>query len=587
MNQFNDFGLNDELLKGIGTLGFVEPTPVQAKVIPILLKGERDLVALAQTGTGKTAAFGLPMLQLTDAKKRVVQGLVLCPTRELCLQITKDLDAFGRYAPHLKILGVYGGTPIRDQMIALHHGVHILIATPGRLVDLLRRGSAQLGNVARVVLDEADEMLSMGFQEELETILKEVPKTARTLLFSATMPAAVATMARKYMRDPEEVVLGQRNSGAANVTHECYTVHAKDRYGALKRIIDSYPGFYGIVFCRTRVETQEVADCLVQDRYNADALHGDLSQDQRDRVMKNFRIKNLTILVATDVASRGLDVNDLTHVVNYDLPSDLDIYTHRSGRTGRAGKTGISIILAHMRESYRIRAIEQAIKKKFEHKPVPTGRQVCEVKLAEILERIKLSADAGSQLDPFMPQINEALGDLSRDDLLRLLVGKDFGHIVSYYRQAQEIRVQAPPVQNTYSSHKYGDPSRQNRFIAELTQSEKHGGTRPHDALREPAGHEMAAVRIDKGRRDGLNPVILISLINRATHGPMLRLGRIRMTDHETVFEIAAAGSPKMVRHLNEAVFQNKPVQAAFEGKAPVEKPDNRPPNPKYRFKKR
>ncbi|MFH0919205.1 MAG: DEAD/DEAH box helicase [Fibrobacterota bacterium] len=570
MTLFREFGLNDELLKGIGALGFVEPTPVQSKVIPILLKSERDLVALAQTGTGKTAAFGLPMLQLTDAKKRTVQGLVLCPTRELCLQITRDLEAYGRFAPHLKILAVYGGSSIRNQMIALHQGVHILVATPGRMNDLLRRGSAQLGNVARVVLDEADEMLSMGFQEELETILKEVPKTARTLLFSATMPSAVATMARKYLRDPEEVVLGRRNAGAENVTHECYTVHARDRYGALKRIIDSYPGFYGIVFCRTRAETQEVADRLAQDRYSSEALHGDLSQDQRDRVMKNFRVKHLQILVATDVASRGLDVNDLTHIVNYDLPTDLDVYTHRSGRTGRAGKTGISIVLAHLRESYRIRAIEQVIKKKFERKPVPTGRQVCEIKLVEILERIKKTATTGTKLNSFLPQINKALGDLSRDDLVKLLLERDFGPVVDYYQQAPDIQIQAYPVP-------YERPG----------QDRKHPDSHPSTPVRESGNDDMATVRVNIGRRDALTTTLLISIINRATRGPKLPLGRIRLMDHESIFEITASGARKVVAVLNQAFMGDKPVKAVFEGNEPVEKPDNRPPHPKYPFRKR
>lgn len=586
MNTFQEFGLSEDLLKGIAELGFNEPTPVQQKVIPLLLKSERDLVALAQTGTGKTAAFGLPMLQLTDAKTRTVQGLVLCPTRELCLQITRDLAAFSRYASHLRVLAVYGGSSIRDQMNALHHGIHILVATPGRLNDLLRRGAVKLDTVARVVLDEADEMLTMGFQEELETILKEIPQTARTLLFSATMPSAVATIARKYMKDPEEAVLGRRNSGSEHVTHECYTVHARDRYETLKRIIDFSPGFYGIVFCRTRAETQEVANRLQQDRYNSDALHGDLSQDQRDRVMKNFRMKNLQILVATDVASRGLDVNELTHVVNYDLPSDLDVYTHRSGRTGRAGKAGISIVLAHMRESYRIRAIEQAIKKKFEHRSVPTSRQVCEAKLAEILGRIRASLDDLTTLESFMPQINQVLGDLSRDDLVKLLVKRDFGPIIDYYQRSPDIQVQAPSPAGSNSwrnSHDHENrnlPSERKPFIPQ-----KPDRTPP--SIRDSGNGEMVRVRVTLGRRDSLTPAALISLINRATHGPMLRLGRIQLSDRDSVFEVAASGARKMLTHLNETLFNNRQIKASFEGKEPAEKPDNRPPHPKYRFKKR
>ncbi|MCX6984441.1 MAG: DEAD/DEAH box helicase, partial [Lentisphaerae bacterium] len=327
MTKFEEFGLSPELMKGVVELGFTTPTPVQAKVIPMLIKGARDVVALAQTGTGKTAAFGLPLLQLTDAKNPATQALVLCPTRELCMQISKDLTDYGRFAPHLKILAVYGGAPIYDQIRALRHGIHIIVATPGRMKDLLNRKSANLSGVQRVVLDEADEMLNMGFQDELESILKEVPDTARTLLFSATMPKQVASIARKYMNDPEEIIIGQRNAGAPNVTHECYTVHASDRYYALKRIIDCLPAFYGIIFCRTRLETQDVASQLMADGYNSDALHGDMSQDQRDRVMNSFRKCKIQILVATDVAARGLDVDDLTHIINYDLPDDSDAYT--------------------------------------------------------------------------------------------------------------------------------------------------------------------------------------------------------------------------------------------------------------------
>ncbi|MCX6995529.1 MAG: DEAD/DEAH box helicase, partial [Kiritimatiellaeota bacterium] len=436
---FADFGLTPPLLKAIQELGFAHPTPVQSQVIPKLLQGKRDLVALAQTGTGKTAAFGLPLLQLTDPARTTTQALILCPTRELCLQITSDFADFGRYAPAIRTVAVYGGASIDTQMRALRRGAQIIVATPGRMQDLLRRRAVRLADVQRVVLDEADEMLNMGFQEDLEAILKEVPDSARTLLFSATMPKQVAAIASKYMDAPEEILIGQRNAGAEQVSHECYVVHARDRYPALRRIIDYYQGLYGIVFCRTRLETQEVADRLKADGYPADALHGELSQPQRDRVMKNFRDRELRILVATDVAARGLDVTDLTHVINYNLPDVANHYTHRSGRTGRAGKTGVSIALVHLHETSRLRYIEQLIKKSFVRKPVPTGREVCEAQLLGLLERIRQLDVTDRQLDPYLPTINRVLGDLPREDLLQRLIRMEFGRFLNDYRNAPDL----------------------------------------------------------------------------------------------------------------------------------------------------
>ena len=563
--SFNDFELTPAILKGISELGFKEPTPVQAKVIPMLLKGERDLVALAQTGTGKTAAFGLPMLQMTDANNRATQGLILCPTRELCMQISKDLESFSRFAPHLRILAVYGGSSIQTQMRALHRGIHILVATPGRMNDLLRRGAAKLDGIKRVVLDEADEMLNMGFQEELESILKEVPKTARTLLFSATMPKQVAAMAGKYMKDPEEVIVGQRNSGAERVTHECFMVHARDRYPALKRIIDARPGFYGIVFCRTRVETQDIASRLTADGYNADALHGDLSQDQRDRTMNNFRVRNLQILVATDVASRGLDVNDLTHIINYDLPSDPDVYTHRSGRTGRAGKAGVSIVLVHMRENYKIRAIERIMNKRFENKQVPSGREVCEAQLVALLEKIKNAEVPDAQLDAYLPKINEVLGDLTREDLIKRMVGRDFSRILSYYKDAHELNV--PP----HSAPRERGPQREHRDQRDEPRPERSAPPRGDDS------GELVTVRINIGRRNAINPPTLISLINRSTPGPMLKLGRISITENDTLFEVQASGVEKLLANLNKVQHGERQVSAVIDNQSGHINPDRRP----------
>ncbi len=570
MTKFEEFGLSSELMKGVVELGFATPTPVQAKVIPMLIKGARDVVALAQTGTGKTAAFGLPLLQLTDAKNSATQALVLCPTRELCMQISKDLTDYGRFAPHLKILAVYGGSPIYDQIRALRHGIHIIVATPGRMKDLLNRKSANLAGVQRVVLDEADEMLNMGFQDELESILKEVPDTARTLLFSATMPKQVAAIARKYMNDPEEIIIGQRNAGAPNVTHECYTVHASDRYYALKRIIDCLPAFYGIIFCRTRLETQDVASQLMADGYSSDALHGDMSQDQRDRVMGNFRKRNLQILVATDVAARGLDVDDLTHVINYDLPGDPDVYTHRSGRTGRAGKTGISIVLVHMREDYKIRAIERIMNKRFEHKKVPTGRQVCETHLVGLLEKIKgIDVAETVKLGPYLPKINEILADMPREELVKRFVLSEFNGFLEYYKDAPDLNVQV------------GHGHREDR-----RDRNERGGQREGDRPSHESFGPMCKLRINVGKLNGLTVPVLIGLINRATHGPMMKLGRIRIMEHSSVFEIAGGGNEKiLMQNLGKSNFKDRQLKCVPDSDdsrstGPQEAVSHTPPKP-------
>ncbi|RWX43672.1 Superfamily II DNA and RNA helicase [Candidatus Electrothrix aarhusensis] len=365
MTTFTDLGLNDELLQALDALGFTEPTPVQVKVIPLMLEQEIDIVSLAQTGTGKTAAFGLPLIHLIDSKDKRTQGLILCPTRELCMQVSRDLESFSRFTPGIKVLAIYGGASIDQQMRELRKGVQIIVATPGRLRDLIRRGKVDISGVRYAVFDEADEMLQMGFQDELNAILAETPKEKNTLLFSATMSREVANIASRYMTNPVEITMGKKNAGADNVTHEYYLINGRDRYPALKRIVDNNPDNFSIIFCRTRRDTQEVADKLIQDGYRADSLHGELSQAQRDLVMDKFRKKHLQLLVATDVAARGLDVNDLTHVINYSLPDDIAGYTHRSGRTGRAGSSGTSIALVDMRERHRIRHIEQKINKKF------------------------------------------------------------------------------------------------------------------------------------------------------------------------------------------------------------------------------
>ncbi|MCK5069184.1 MAG: DEAD/DEAH box helicase, partial [Desulfocapsa sp.] len=426
MKNFTELGINEDILKAIATLGFDKPTPVQEKVIPLMLQEKTDLVSLAQTGTGKTAAFGIPLIQWANPSKRHTQGLVLCPTRELCMQVARDLEAYSKFIPKMSILPVYGGARIDQQMNRLRKGVQIIVATPGRLKDLLNRKAVDLSNINYIVFDEADEMLNMGFQDEITAILAHTPKEKNTLLFSATMPKEVARIAKKYMTNPTELTIGTKNAGADNVRHEYYMVHPKNRYLALKRIVDNTPDIYSIIFCRTRRETNEIAHKLIQDGYSADALHGDLSQAQRDQVMGKFRLKNIQILVATDVAARGLDVNDLTHVINYNLPDETAGYTHRSGRTGRAGRKGTSVAIIASREQYRLRQIENKIQKKFIQCKVPTGFEICRKQLVSQIDTVINVNVSHDQIDPLYEEIAEKLAHFDREALIKQFVSLEF-----------------------------------------------------------------------------------------------------------------------------------------------------------------
>ncbi|MBR6249962.1 MAG: DEAD/DEAH box helicase [Bacteroidales bacterium] len=442
MSKFEEIGLSTEMLQAIGELGFEQPTPVQERSIPEILNGGRDVISLAQTGTGKTGAFGLPIIQLADDQTAHTQALVLCPTRELCLQITKDLKAFAKYRERVQIVPVYGGSDIRTQIKALRGPAHIVVGTPGRVIDLMNRGSLNIGEIRWLILDEADEMLNMGFKDDLETILAETPETRQTMLFSATMPPFIAKIANSYMNDPIKISIGKTNQGADTVEHQYYQVKASDRYLALKRIVDIVPDIYGIVFCRTREETKDVADKLIADGYNADALHGDLSQAQRDMVMQRFRMRHLQLLVATDVAARGIDVNNLTHVINYNLPDDPEVYIHRSGRTGRAGKEGISISIVHSRELGKIRQIEKMSNKKFERCLVPTAEEVCKAKLQHFIDEIeKQEVDETSAVSQFLPGIMERLSKFSSEELINKFVAREFETVNSYYQNAADLNV--------------------------------------------------------------------------------------------------------------------------------------------------
>ena len=440
MTTFKALGLEEHLLKAIADLGFETPSEVQAKAIPILLERETDMVSLAQTGTGKTAAFGFPMLQKIDVNSRTTQGLILSPTRELCLQITNEMVAYGKYMPGLNVTAIYGGASITDQARQIKRGSQIIVATPGRMKDMIGRGLIDISKIEYCVLDEADEMLNMGFYEDITEILSHSPKDKSTWLFSATMPKEVSTIAKNFMHTPVEITVGTKNKGADNVSHEYYLVNARDRYNALKRLADANPDIFSVVFCRTKNDTQKVAEQLIEDGYNAAALHGDLSQGQRDMVMKSFRNRQIQMLVATDVAARGIDVDDITHVINYQLPDEIEIYTHRSGRTGRAGKSGISMVIVSKSEVRKIRTIEKIIQKQFIAKEIPSGMEICEVQLFHLANTIK-STNINNEINPYLPNINEVLADFTKEELIKKVFSVEFTRFFNYYKNSKDLNV--------------------------------------------------------------------------------------------------------------------------------------------------
>ncbi|MDR0835191.1 MAG: DEAD/DEAH box helicase, partial [Tannerella sp.] len=439
MNTFEQLGIKPEIIKAIGEMGFAMPMPVQEEVIPLLLNNEGDIIALAQTGTGKTAAFGLPILQNTDIRNKTPQTLILCPTRELCLQIASDLNDYSKYQPNIIILPVYGGSSIESQIKTLRKGVHIVVATPGRLMDLMRRKVVDFEQIKNVILDEADEMLSMGFEEDIEDILKKIPVKRNMLLFSATMPREIEKITGKYMNVPKKIIIGERNSINENIRHIYFMVHAKDKYLALKRIVDYYPDIYGIIFCRTRNETKEIAENLMNEGYNADTLHGELTQSARDYVMQKFRNRNLQLLVATDVAARGLDVNNLTHVIHYGLPDESEAYTHRSGRTARAGKTGISIAICHLREKNKLKRISDLSKIKFEHGQVPDSKTICDKQLFNFADKLEKVEANQEEIASIVPSILRKLQWLEKEDIIKRVISLEFNRMLEYYRNAGEV----------------------------------------------------------------------------------------------------------------------------------------------------
>ena len=536
MKTFKETGLNKNLLEAISKLGFESPTPIQEKTIPILMESTKDIIATAETGTGKTAAFGLPILNMVDTSENITQSLILCPTRELCIQIALDLTQYAKYISNINIVSVYGGASIETQIKALKKGAHIVIGTPGRTKDLIKRKKLKVQSVERVVLDEADEMLTMGFKEDLEMILGQTPKQKQTLLFSATMSKKVILITNKYMANPVEVSVAPMNLGAQNVEHMYYMVHIKDRYEAIKRVADSNPNIYGIVFCRTRRETKEVANKLMQDNYNADTLHGELTQAQRDEVMGRFRKRNIQLLVATDVAARGLDVNDLTHVINYNLPDEPEVYIHRSGRTGRAGKKGISIAIIHTREMGRIREIERKGSISFNKQTIPSGLEICKTRLLTLIDKVKNIDVNEDQISPFLPEIYEKLEYLDRENLVKHFVSAEFNRYLSYYKNSRDINV---------SDHR--KEGRNKKVRQDVSQKRKD--------------NSFNGFLLNIGFRDQLKPARLIGLVNDCIGSKKAIIGSIKIMKNQSIIEIEDRWSAQFQKGVKGKSFEGQKIK--------------------------
>ncbi len=533
MTKFTDMALPEQLIHAVTDLNFITPTEIQQKAIPWLLENKTDLIALSQTGTGKTAAFGLPLLARVEPRNKSVQALILCPTRELCMQITKDLENYGKYTKDIKICAVYGGASIIRQKEQLKKGVHIVVGTPGRVFDMLRQKALKLGGLETLILDEADEMLNMGFKEELFSIMEFTPEEKQSVLFSATMPNEVVRLAREFMQDAHRIEASPQIKGAENIKHYYYKVHAKDKYKALKRIADINPDIYGIVFCKTRKETQEIADKLQHDGYNADAIHGDLSQAQREYVMNRFHSRHIQLLVATDVAARGIDVDDLTHIINYHPPMEADIYIHRSGRTGRAGKSGVSVTIIHSREMGQMKAIQRRLGREIEWLHVPTGKEVCEKQLFNLVDKIQQFEVDEEQIEPFVDVVYKKLGWLSREDLIKKFISVEFDRFLQYYKDAEDIDYEVTP-----------------RFE------------------RNRSGVEFKKFQLNIGSIDGLTKKNFLGFINRMKITNSIEVGQIDIFNKKTIVELDANFEGKILKVLNTRQFNRRPIVAkVFKGR--------------------
>lgn len=551
MKTFEELGVSEEIRRAIEELGFEHPMPVQEEVIPYLLGSKNDVIALAQTGTGKTAAYGLPMLQKIDPKNNATQAIVLSPTRELCIQIADDLKGFGKYIDGLHIVPVYGGADIRSQIRTIKHGVQIIVATPGRIVDLINRGVTELGHVNNIVLDEADEMLNMGFSDSINAIFEQLPADKNTLLFSATMGKDIERVAKKYLHEYKEIVVGSRNEGAEHIDHIYYMVHSKDKYIALKRIVDFYPHIYAIIFCRTKIETQEIADKLIKEGYNAEALHGDLSQQQRDLTMQKFRQHTVQLLIATDVAARGLDVEDLTHVINYGLPDDIESYTHRSGRTGRAGKKGTSISIIHIKEKWKVRQIEKQIGKDFIDGEMPKPEEICTKQLYKVMDDIMNTDVDDDQIAPYLDEIMRQFDCVDKEDIIKKMVTITFGRFLEYYKNAREIEKPTGARKSDRDGDRGGDRGdRGSRGVRSVS-----GGRRKHDT---EAGFSRLFVNL--GKNDGFYPGEIMQFLNKNINGRQ-EVGHMDILQNFAYIEVPEGDAQKVMNALNGTSYKGREVR--------------------------
>ncbi|MEO8886171.1 MAG: DEAD/DEAH box helicase, partial [Mucilaginibacter sp.] len=552
MNPFIELGIRHDIVNAISELGFEKPTPIQEQSIPVLLTGSNDFVGLAQTGTGKTAAFGLPLLELLNFEENSPQALILCPTRELCLQIANDIKNYSKKMDNVHVVAVYGGASISDQLRQIRRGVQIVVATPGRMLDIINRGAINFSGVKFVVLDEADEMLNMGFQEDIDSILSTTPQEKKTWLFSATMPTEVRRIAKKYMHEPFELTMGEKNTGNVNIEHEYYVVRARDKYAAFKRIVDFNPDIFGIVFCRTKIETQDIAEALMKDGYNADSLHGDLSQQQRDKVMKRYRDRSLQLLIATDVAARGIDVNDVTHVINYSLPDEVENYTHRSGRTARAGKTGVSIAIINSKELGKIRQIERVLGKKFNKVEIPTGFDVCEKQLFSIVHKIHDVEVNEQQIEQYLPRIMDEFKDLTKEDFIKRFASIEFNRFLDYYKNAPDLNA----------------PVEEGRFDRDRDRGER--GERPSRGERgdrDSGGKsEYTRLFINLGSVDEFNRGDLLGYICNNSKISGRSVGKIDVKGVYSFFEVPHADVEKVTANFKDIQFKGREVRIEVAG---------------------
>jgi ATP-dependent RNA helicase DeaD len=552
MITFDALGLNDRLIQATNALGYVNPTPIQEKAIPVLLSGTKDLVGLAQTGTGKTAAFGLPLLHLVNEQAKHPQALVVCPTRELCMQIVNEVEGFKKFMPGMFVVAVYGGTPIGQQIRELRRGVQIVVATPGRLIDLIERKAIDLEQIQYVILDEADEMLNMGFQEDIEFILQNTPKREATWLFSATMPPEIKRVSKRYMKDPVEVTVGKVNSANKNIDHQYYITSAQHRYEALKRLIDFNPGIYGIIFTRTKADAQDIAEKLTREGYDIDALHGDLTQQQRDKVMGDFREKNLQLLIATDVAARGIDVSGITHVINYELPDDVEVYTHRSGRTGRAGKTGVCMSIVHVRELGKMRQIQTIVQTAFHKLEIPTGKDVCRKQFYHFMDKLLSLEVNHGDYETYVPMLEEKFADMSKEEILKRVAALEFDRFLKYYENAEDLNVR---------EQRRGERGAGERLMVRRDGGDRRQFTDTRGKRFSAGGGDYTKLFVNLGTKDGFYKASFLQFILDMSELQKEVLGRIDMKEMNSWIEIDKKAASQMIRAIDGRNYKGRRIR--------------------------